>query len=159
MWLLAWSAITAPHLLYHVVYHYPEQWLLPHAVFMQVAIALKVVQLAVVASWLRPWLPPYTATTTIPRAPLVLGVAGQFLNAMAYYRLGAVGIYYGAEFGVIPWRRCDDFPYGGWFEHPQYVGCAMSVFALLLLVLPANPPARVSALLAWWTALYLFISD
>jgi hypothetical protein len=58
--------------------------------------------------------------------PVVLGLAaaavgaGQILNWSVFYRLRAVGVFYGDRLGHdVPW--CRGFPFSPW-SHPQYSG-------------------------------------
>ena len=65
-------------------------------------------------------------------AGLVLILAGQVLNFSAFYRLGKVGVYYGARFGhEVPW--CRDFPFS-LLKHPQYVGAVVSIWGFFLVM-------------------------
>jgi methylene-fatty-acyl-phospholipid synthase len=49
---------------------------------------------------------------------------------MVFYRLGAVGVFYGNRLGhTIPW--CRTFPFSC-LSHPQYVGTVLSIWGLFL---------------------------
>jgi hypothetical protein len=59
---------------------------------------------------------------------LILG--GQTLNVSVFYRLGAVGVFYGDRLGYeVPW--CRDFPFSV-LSHPQYVGTVLSIWGFFL---------------------------
>ena len=74
-----------------------------------------------------------------PSAPgvfLVLGCVlltfGQTLNLGVFYRLGAVGVFYGNRFGYdIRW--CREFPFS-LCDHPQYVGAVLSIWGFFLIM-------------------------
>ena len=60
----------------------------------------------------------------------MLVLIGQTLNFAVFYRLGAVGVFYGNRFGhQLPW--CEDFPFS-LFDHPQYVGALLSIWGFFL---------------------------
>ncbi len=62
----------------------------------------------------------------------LLIVAGQILNFSIFLRLGRVGVFYGGRYGHrIPWVQ--GFPFS-LVAHPQYVGTALSIWGLFLLV-------------------------
>jgi len=59
-----------------------------------------------------------------------LVLIGQTLNFAVFYRLGAVGVFYGNRFGhQLPW--CEGFPFS-LFDHPQYVGALISIWGFFL---------------------------
>jgi methylene-fatty-acyl-phospholipid synthase len=68
-----------------------------------------------------------------PRAAALGGVlllAGQTLNWSVFYRLGAVGVFYGDRLGHdVPW--CRAFPFSV-CAHPQYAGAVLSIWGLFL---------------------------
>jgi hypothetical protein len=60
----------------------------------------------------------------------ILILAGQMLNVSVFYRLGAVGVFYGDRLGYeVPW--CRDFPFSV-LSHPQYVGTVLSIWGFFL---------------------------
>jgi phosphatidyl-N-methylethanolamine N-methyltransferase len=72
--------------------------------------------------------PAMTAWPFALGGSLVLG--GQFLSTSVFYRLGKVGVFYGARLGhEVPW--CTAFPFGH-LSHPQYVGTVLSIWGLFL---------------------------
>jgi len=57
-------------------------------------------------------------------------VAGQVLNLGVFYRLRAVGVFFGDRLGhEVPWSR--DFPFS-WIADPQYVGTVLTIWGLFL---------------------------
>ena len=57
---------------------------------------------------------------------------GQLLNFGVFYRLGAVGVFFGDRLGhAVPW--CREFPFS-WVSHPQYVGTVLTIWGLFLAV-------------------------
>ena len=71
-----------------------------------------------------------TAATIATGALLIAG--GQVLNAVVFYRLGAIGVFYGNRLGhSIPW--CRKFPFSH-FSHPQYLGAVLSVWGFFLIM-------------------------
>ena len=95
----------------------------------------KVLQVLVFVSWC--W--SFGASTGWPRnwgtpvgwlAMTAIGL-GQGLNVAAFLRLGRLGVFYGDQLGHrVAWRA--GFPYS-LFDHPQYVGAALSIWGLFLL--------------------------
>lgn len=70
-------------------------------------------------------------------AALVLLAVGQFLNVAVFYRLGPVGVFYGARFGrAVSW--CTAFPFSV-MRHPQYVGAVLSIWGFFLLLRYPEP--------------------
>jgi methylene-fatty-acyl-phospholipid synthase len=70
-----------------------------------------------------------------PRA-IALGVVsivvGQILNFAVFRRLGHVGVFYGARFGLdVPWVT--GFPFSV-LAHPQYVGTTLTIWGLFIAV-------------------------
>jgi phosphatidyl-N-methylethanolamine N-methyltransferase len=64
-------------------------------------------------------------------------VVGQLLNLGVFYRLGAIGVFFGDRLGhVVPWRR--DFPFS-WVAHPQYVGTVLTIWGGFLIARFPNP--------------------
>ncbi len=98
--------------------------------------AFKLVQLAVFAGWC--WAHGHGSLMPANRDPAALAaggallLAGQILNASVFYRLGAVGVFFGARLGhEIPW--CRAFPFS-MFSHPQYVGAVLSIWGFFLMM-------------------------
>jgi hypothetical protein len=59
-----------------------------------------------------------------------LMVAGQALSACVFYRLGPVGVFYGARLGHrVPW--CRAFPFSV-LSHPQYTGAVLTIWGFFL---------------------------
>jgi methylene-fatty-acyl-phospholipid synthase len=108
----------------------------PVAVVGALFCAFKFVQLAVFAGWCYAHghgsLLPANCDVVVLAMGGALLVAGQVLNAAVFYRLGAVGVFFGARLGhEIPW--CRAFPFSV-FSHPQYVGAVLSIWGLFLVV-------------------------
>jgi phosphatidyl-N-methylethanolamine N-methyltransferase len=98
--------------------------------------AFKLLQLAVFAAWCYAHgngsLMPTSRHALVLATGVVLLLAGQLLNASVFYRLGAVGVFFGARLGhEIPWSRA--FPFSV-FSHPQYVGAVLSIWGLFLIM-------------------------
>eukprot|EP00747_Dinoflagellata_sp_TGD_P167231 gnl/TRDRNA2_/TRDRNA2_191260_c0_seq1.p1 gnl/TRDRNA2_/TRDRNA2_191260_c0~~gnl/TRDRNA2_/TRDRNA2_191260_c0_seq1.p1 ORF type:complete len:203 (-),score=16.38 gnl/TRDRNA2_/TRDRNA2_191260_c0_seq1:137-745(-) len=80
---------------------------------------------------------------------LLLAVFGQVLNVAVYYRLGAIGVYYGAQLGYdVPW--CTEWPFAAMgpipaINHPQYFGVALTILGCYLGFAPTLCPAH-----RWW---------
>jgi hypothetical protein len=65
-------------------------------------------------------------------AGLTFIVAGQALNISVFYRLGKIGVFYGAKLGYnIAW--CNKFPFCI-IRHPQYIGTLTSIWGLFLVM-------------------------
>ncbi len=108
----------------------------PVAVVGTLFCAFKLVQLAVFAGWCYAHATGSLMPASRDPAALAAGgallVAGQILNASVFYRLGAVGVFFGARLGYeIPW--CRAFPFSV-FSHPQYVGAVLSIWGLFLIM-------------------------
>ena len=96
----------------------------------------KVLQIAVFLWWCDVhgtgvWWPPAGNPVA-----LILGTAmiafGQMLSLAVFWRLGRVGVFYGARFGrVVPW--CREFPFSV-TAHPQYVGTVLSIWGFFLVM-------------------------
>jgi hypothetical protein len=68
---------------------------------------------------------------------IALVAAGQILNAAVFWRLGRTGVFYGDRLGyAAQWSA--GFPYSV-FDHPQYVGAALSIWGLFLLLRYPHP--------------------
>jgi methylene-fatty-acyl-phospholipid synthase len=62
----------------------------------------------------------------------MLVLLGQTLNFSVFYRLGAIGVFYGNRFGhELPW--CDEFPFS-LLQHPQYMGALISIWGFFLAI-------------------------
>ncbi len=63
---------------------------------------------------------------------IALILLGQFLNVAVFNALGAIGVYYGYEFGYdVPMVSC--FPYNvSWISDPQYWGVVLTVWGLYI---------------------------
>jgi methylene-fatty-acyl-phospholipid synthase len=59
-------------------------------------------------------------------------VAGQILNWSVFYRLGAVGAFFGDRLGHDV-RWCREFPFS-LLSHPQYVGAVLTIWGLFVLM-------------------------
>jgi len=98
-------------------------------------VAFKVLQAAVFLGWCA-WFGE-GASWALPAPPVIVAAAsligiGQFLNLSVFYRLGTVGVFYGAHFGyTVPWTRAFPFSFG-WLKHPQYVGTVLTIWGLFL---------------------------
>ncbi len=101
----------------------------------------KVVQGAVFLAWglalgdgnLLAWELP----TGVLALAAALTVGGQILNLGVFYRLGAVGVFFGDRLGrVVPW--CRDFPFS-WVSHPQYVGTVLTIWGVFLVMRFPHP--------------------
>jgi methylene-fatty-acyl-phospholipid synthase len=96
----------------------------------------KAIQVAVLAGWCwhlaaRTGWPRERATSVYVLGVLAI-VAGQVLNLSVFLRLGRVGVFYGNRFGHrVEWR--DGFPFS-LLAHPQYVGAALTIWGVFLLV-------------------------
>ena len=61
----------------------------------------------------------------------VMVVVGQALNFGVFYRLGAIGVFFGDRLGhEVPW--CRAFPFS-WIAHPQYAGTVLTIWGLFLV--------------------------
>jgi methylene-fatty-acyl-phospholipid synthase len=103
----------------------------------------KVLQAAVFLGWCVAfgqgvrWASP--APAVLAAAAALVGL-GQFLNFSVFYRLGTVGVFYGAHFGyAVPWTQA--FPFS-WLKHPQYVGTVLSIWGVFLAARFPHPD--------WW---------
>jgi methylene-fatty-acyl-phospholipid synthase len=127
----------------------------PVRVLQWLFIAFKALQIAVFLVWCYVHgrgdvAPPALAGAAIATGVLLM-VGGQVLNAMVFYRLGAVGVFYGNRLGhTIPW--CRAFPFSR-LNHPQYVGTVLSIWGLFLAM--RFPQADWFVLPALETAYYL----
>lgn len=75
----------------------------------------------------------------------MLGICGQILNVSVFVRLGARGVFYADRFGYeTPWVR--GFPFS-LVSHPQYVGTAMTIWGLFMVMRFPHPDWAVLPLL------------
>jgi len=106
----------------------------PVAIVRLLFCGFKVVQISVFCGWCAVF--GHRALTGSPsHAPaLLVGTAlllvGQTLNWSVFYRLGAVGVFYGDRLGHdVP--RCEEFPFS-LIRHPQYVGTVLSIWGFFI---------------------------
>ena len=113
----------------------------PIALVRALFITFKVIQLGVFIAWCFAfgdvrWWAPTAAPAQLAIAALML-VVGQALNLSVFVRLGPKGVFYACELGhEVPY--VDGFPFS-WFEHPQYVGTVLSIWAVFLAMRFPNP--------------------
>lgn len=107
--------------------------------------AFKTLQVAVFIWWCvvfgqgQAWAPP--APPVLAAAAALMSI-GQFLNLSVFYRLGTVGVFYGAHFGyAVPWTHAFPFSFP-WLKHPQYFGTVLSIWGLFLAARYPSPD--------WW---------
>jgi methylene-fatty-acyl-phospholipid synthase len=95
----------------------------------------KVLQAAVFLGWCLIHggsLRPYSTDVRVLLSGAVLIAAGQALNLSVFRALGKVGVFYGNRLGHhVPWRHT--FPFT-WFDHPQYVGTALTIWGFFVLM-------------------------
>jgi methylene-fatty-acyl-phospholipid synthase len=76
---------------------------------------------------------------------------GQALNVSVFATLGKIGVFYGNRFGhEVPWQA--GFPCSA-FPHPQYLGAALTVWGVFLIMRFPEPDWLVLPLLS--TVYYL----
>ena len=131
-------------------------WGEPIAVLQRLFYGFKGLQLAVFFGWCYVHGQGSLSPAGSGLLPLAIGagliVVGQILNFGVFYRLGAVGVFYGNRLGHdIPW--CRAFPFS-WFRHPQYVGTVCSIWGFFLMM--RFPQYDWYMLPALETAYYLF---
>jgi methylene-fatty-acyl-phospholipid synthase len=114
----------------------------PVAIVRRLFYAFKTLQVGVFATWLYVHgdgaLVPALAgpgPAGLALVALALGVAliavGQLLAVSVFYRLGAVGTFYGDRLGhAVPW--CRAFPFS-LLAHPQYVGAVLTIWGVFLM--------------------------
>ncbi len=106
----------------------------PVAVVRALFCGFKAVQLSVFVGWCHlygdGWLTPADHDALVLGAGGGLILVGQVLNVGVFYRLGAVGVFYGDRLGYeVPW--CRDFPFSV-LAHPQYVGAVLSIWGFFV---------------------------
>lgn len=111
--------------------------------------AFKVLQIAVFLGWCYAFGHGQIWQAERPGGVVPLGMGliavGQVLNMSVFYRLGAVGVFYGSRFGhAVPW--VSSFPFS-WLKHPQYVGTVLSIWGLFLAIRFPSPDWCVVPLL------------
>lgn len=98
--------------------------------------AFKILQLVVFVWWCSVFGHGTLWPGRLSAAVLVSGTAliliGQALSTIVFYRLGLIGAFYGAEFGYAV-KRVRSFPFS-LFRHPQYVGAALTIWGIFLLL-------------------------
>jgi phosphatidyl-N-methylethanolamine N-methyltransferase len=94
----------------------------------------KALQLGVFVAWC--WIHGNGDLVPSHGSPLVFGLAaalvvvGQSLNVAVFYRLGPIGVFFGARLGYVV-QRCKEFPFSV-LSHPQYVGTLLTIWGLFL---------------------------
>ncbi len=108
----------------------------PMRVLLWLFLAFKGLQIAVFATWCYVHGGGTMLPESVTAAPIATGAlliaGGQALNALVFYRLGTVGVFYGNRLGHrVSW--CSRFPFSH-FSHPQYVGTVLSIWGVFLMV-------------------------
>ena len=175
LWLCC-AAVSIPHFFYFWLWRTPQRWIVraqrlkvdPSESMARVAVSIKAVQAMAFIIWL------HSATTAnqifeefqerlVRKDPLLfvaflLAVAGQCLNAGVFRAIGVHGVYYGIKFGKkIPWSRA--WPYAGFLSvpHPQYVGCVLTIWGLILgACTPGHYESGALGLGSFWSLLYVW---
>jgi phosphatidyl-N-methylethanolamine N-methyltransferase len=150
LWLCC-AAVSIPHLFYFWLWRTPQRWIVraqrlkvdPSESMARVAVSIKSVQAMAFILWLHsattaPQIFEEFKTRLVRNDPLLvvavgMVVAGQCLNAGVFRAIGVHGVYYGIKFGKkIPWATA--WPFGGFLAvpHPQYVGCVLTIWGLIL---------------------------
>ncbi len=106
----------------------------PLVILRKLFYGFKLFQLSVSAGWCYVWgngsLVPAARGTIALGLGGALILVGQGLNWSVFYRLGAVGVFYGDRLGhEVRWSR--GFPFSV-LSHPQYVGTVLSIWGLFL---------------------------
>jgi hypothetical protein len=113
----------------------------PVAVVGALFCVFKAVQLAVFLGWCHAQgegslVPVDPDPGTLAVAAVLIG-GGQILNLSVFYRLGAVGVFFGDRLGhAVPW--CSDFPFS-WIAHPQYVGTVLTIWGFFVAMRFPHP--------------------
>ena len=106
----------------------------PLAIVRVLFLAFKALQYGVFAGWC--WLHgTRSLAPTDDAAALTIGIVlvavGQVLNALVFYRLGRVGVFFGDRLGhAVTW--CESFPFSR-LDHPQYLGSVLTIWGFFLL--------------------------
>jgi len=176
LWLCC-LAVSLPHVFYLWLWRSPARWLArcrhrrldPSFSMARWALGFKAVQAGAFICWVvtreqtqARMIAELQARVARRDAGLALSIAllsiGQVLNGSCFRALGVEGIYYGIKFGKkIPW--CTSWPYGGALSipHPQYVGCVLTIWAMILaLCTPQHYDRGALGLGAFWSILYVF---
>lgn len=147
--------LTAPHIIYAVLYNYPNIWrtlcdrikIHPSYALSVIGHVAKVLQGIYLYKTGQICLQNVYSLTATPRTFLSIGALciGQTLNMSVYRALGTVGVYYGNEFGYnVP--HVDGFPFRLGrlpLSHPQYWGCILSILSLPHLIRLREAPYRI----------------
>lgn len=101
----------------------------------------KLVQVLAFACWCMwfqgTWIPTPVSSGVSAAVGALLVVGGQLLNTAVFWRLGRRGVFYGDRLGrPIPWQT--GFPFS-LVPHPQYVGAAVTVWGLFVLMRYPEP--------------------
>ncbi|KAI8466259.1 MAG: hypothetical protein J3K34DRAFT_67752 [Monoraphidium minutum] len=157
-------ALAAPHFLYAFIWFKPHLWQRAFGgksvdIFALCGALGKLLQFSVVALWLGCTMPSGLCLDLGAvglgqwLAALALFGYGQSLNAGIFRAIGRAGVYYGFKLGrPVPWVT--GWPFDA-VAHPQYVGSALSVWALAALLWGAAPCGSLLVLGSYWTALYV----
>jgi hypothetical protein len=108
----------------------------PMVVLRRLFYGFKALQLSVFVVWCYVLEDRSLAPAALAGVPVGVGgvliIVGQALNWSVFYRLGAVGVFYGDRLGhEVPW--CREFPFSV-LSHPQYVGAVVSIWGFFLLM-------------------------
>jgi len=145
--------LLSPHILYYYVWNYAGSFQKVFGkksvtVLSYMAHFLKAMQLATWAQWF----------TELPGQEYLIVAAllfavGSLLNVLVYYKIGAVGVYYGFKLGhTIPWVT--SFPFNC-MRHPQYIGAVLN-FASVAVLASTVYWREVLALLLVQVTAYLY---
>jgi phosphatidyl-N-methylethanolamine N-methyltransferase len=108
-------------------------WGEPVAVLEKLFYGFKLIQIAVFLGWC--YFYGDGSLQIVREGPVLaagttLIVVGQILNLSVFWRLSAVGVFYGNRLGYeIPWST--EFPFS-LLRHPQYVGSLLSIWGFFL---------------------------
>lgn len=174
LWLCC-IAVSLPHIFYLWLWRSPRAWIArcekikadPSRCMCEWALLLKAVQACAFFVWVCTREPPEQVLAKMSEragkkealltVSIVLLTMGQVLNGSCFRALGVDGIYYGVKFGKkIPW--CRHWPYGGngSIPHPQYVGCVLTIWGMILAVCtPAHYTRGALGLGTFWSILYV----
>lgn len=139
---MAAALLSIERIFYVVISRRPElvrRWpspVTPVRVVQAAFYAFKILQLVVFVWWCSVfghgtlWPEHLSAAVFLSGTAMIL--IGQALSTIVFYRLGPIGAFYGAEFGYAV-KRVRAFPFSI-FRHPQYVGAAMTIWGIFLLL-------------------------